>query len=121
MIADHRHVGIWGPVWFPSLPNAWWKGNSQGQTQPVGRLSPNAWGLFDMYGNVLEWCEDWYGPYQAGVVSDPRGPSTGLERVLKGGGWGDDGGACRSAFRHGRDPGNWAKYFGFRIARTIAP
>ena len=98
--------------------NAWWKENSQGQTQPVGRLRPNAWGLFDMYGNVWEWCDDWYGPYQAGTVSDHRGPGTGLERVLRGGGWLDFGWDCRSAYRLGSLPGH--RLHGFRVVRTLA-
>lgn len=64
-------------AWIPKL-------NGE-KTHPVGTKKPNAWGFYDMYGNVMEWCQDWYGRYTAGKVTDPTGPSTGEQRVVRGG------------------------------------
>jgi formylglycine-generating enzyme required for sulfatase activity len=83
-------------------------------TTKVGSYAPNAWGLYDMHGNVWEWCWDWYGPYPGEGVIDPRGPNTGSDRVLRGGGWGSIGGGCRSAGRLHGWPGIWYYRIGFR-------
>ena len=64
---------------------AWYEKNSGMHTWPVGRKEPNAWGLYDMIGNVEEWCQDWDGPYPADHVTDPEGPSSGKYRILRGG------------------------------------
>ena len=84
------------------------------RTMAVGSYAPNAFGLYDMHGNVYEWCLDWFGAYPVGSVNDPRGPSTGSVRVFRGGGWGYDAGNCRSAGRSIIDPGDWILLVGFR-------
>jgi len=61
--------------------------NSNSQTHPVGQKQPNAWGLYDMPGNVWEWCEDWQGADSEGASTDPRGPDSGQKRIVRGGSW----------------------------------
>jgi formylglycine-generating enzyme required for sulfatase activity len=94
---------------------AWFEGNSNGQTHPVGEKKANAWGLYDMHGNVWEWCSDEYGDYPEGAVSDPVGPREVSFRVLSGGCWGIGAAYCRSAVRF-RRPTYWGHYYGFRLA-----
>jgi uncharacterized protein (TIGR03067 family) len=94
------------------------KGVPRGQTTPVGSFPPNAWGLFDMHGNVWQWCQDWYGDYPAKDAVDPQGPSTGQVRVVRGGARYNGPIMCRSANRHSYLPGYQASYIGFRICFT---
>ena len=95
---------------------AWFGENSGGQTHPVGEKKANAWGLYDMHGNVWEWCSDWYGVYPKGSVSDPSGPSEGSDRVDRGGSWINGAANCRSARRSGYDPSDRSFNYGFRVA-----
>lgn len=96
----------------------WHDRNAGGRTHPVMKKRPNAWGLYDMHGNVWEWCRDWYGPYPAEDVNDPTGPASGSSRVLRGGSWFSNADMCRSAVRHSLAQDNRNFYLGFRLAAT---
>ncbi|MBQ3348855.1 MAG: SUMF1/EgtB/PvdO family nonheme iron enzyme [Thermoguttaceae bacterium] len=96
---------------------AWYDSNSGSKTHPVGTKKPNAWGLYDMQGNVCEWCQDWYGDYPSGSVTDPAGPSSGSLRVVRGGDLGDGARDCRSADLGLCDPGARLHELGFRAVR----
>jgi len=91
------------------------KGKFREKTTPVGSFPANGFGLFDMHGNVFEWCQDWFGHYTQNDVVDPRGPASGQEHVLRGGSWSDDPDFCRSAYRLGHVPGYRNRYYGFRV------
>ena len=95
----------------------WYDANSAGSTQRVGQKQANAWGLYDMHGNVWEWCWDWYGAYPAGAQTDPVGASTGSIRVLRGGSWVSSAGSTRSSYRHFNGPYLRHSSIGFRVVR----
>ncbi len=99
---------------------AWYVKNSEKQTQPVKSKSPNAWGIFDMHGNVWEWVWDRYGAYPGGLEADAKGPERGAIRVIRGGGWSGDARLCRAANRVDDSPGYRRGGLGFRLARSVA-
>jgi formylglycine-generating enzyme required for sulfatase activity len=104
------YTGYGGPVKGPDLQ----------RTTQVGKYGANHWGLFDMHGNVAEWCWDWYGrdSYAASPADDPRGPATGQQRVQRGGSWLANEATARSASRGFQTPDEAKEYVGFRVART---
>jgi formylglycine-generating enzyme required for sulfatase activity len=97
---------------------AWYNANSGSQTHAVGGKAANGLGLHDMSGNVYEWCNDWYGAFSAGAQTNPTGPATGTNRVLRGGSWGYTTNVVRSSYRGNNTPDNTLDRFGFRVART---
>ena len=107
--------------------HAWFKGNAAKATRPVKRKRPNPWGLYDVHGNVWEWCNDFFSEsYQEhGEAQDPRGPASGEERVMRGGSWATGAKSCRSSARNSETPrfadacfGTEA--YGFRCVRRVA-
>jgi formylglycine-generating enzyme required for sulfatase activity len=98
---------------------AWYYQNSGGKTHPVGQKEPNAWGLFDMHGNVYEWTWDWYVAYPRGSVNDPVDDSEDLARVIRGGSWLDVAQNCRSANRGGDPPAYRNVNLGFRLSMSL--
>jgi formylglycine-generating enzyme required for sulfatase activity len=97
---------------------AWYYDNSGEKTHPVARKKPNELGLYDMSGNVWEWCGDWYGDYTETdkPVLNPRGPEEGIYRVIRGGSWDDDARYCRASYRFFNEPVIRNLYLGFRLA-----
>jgi formylglycine-generating enzyme required for sulfatase activity len=99
---------------------AWYDKYSQAKTHPVGQLKPNAWGIYDMHGNAWEWCQDRYGEYSSEPDPDPKGPSFGEHRVVRGGSWTFNASSARvSGIRYKLTPDTRRSDTGFRVARDL--
>ena len=123
-------AGTTSPFWFGDTVNTGhvnfngnypYRGGVKGEyrecTVEVKTLPSNDWGLYEMHGNVWEWCSDWFGAYQEGLSTNPSGPSEGEARVLRGGSWFSRAGRCRSAYRSAGRPGDGYDGLGFRLSR----
>jgi formylglycine-generating enzyme required for sulfatase activity len=111
-----------GPITFENLQDyAWFAANSGGQTQPVGKKRPNAWGFHDMHGNIWEWCADWFDPafYEGASENDPLCATVATEKVFRGGCWALDPQYLRNAVRGGNLPTYKSQYVGLRIVREL--
>ena len=97
---------------------AWYRDNSGSKTHPVGTKAANELGLYDMCGNVNEWCSDWHGAYSSGSQANPGGPSEGSARVHRGGGWSNDARICRVSYRGFYLPDYRIYVSGFRLAAS---
>ena len=99
-----------------SLDNAgWYDANSGRKTHSVATKNPNELGIYDMSGNVREWCKDWYGEYNAAAQTNPKGATSSSYRVLRGGSWTRSAAYCRVAYRSYGDPAHRFNYYGFRV------
>ena len=116
-IADPEEINF-NPKWEYSYRK---EGIYRAQTVPVGSFPPNALGLYEMSGNVTDWCWDWCGTYPQESVSNPRGAQQGFARVRRGGAWNFPATAARTAFRLRANPAQGGKSLGFRLARTFLP
>jgi formylglycine-generating enzyme required for sulfatase activity len=98
---------------------AWYTNNAASKTHQVGLKTPNDYGLYDMHGNVWDWCWDWLGTYPSGAQTDPVGADTGTSRVCRGGSWNDNGQLLRSAYRGYCIPSDRTNHIGFRLVRSV--
>jgi len=112
-------AGTTGPLYGAVDRIAWNVNNSGNRTHPVGTKEPNAWGLYDMIGNVWEWTGDWYGPYSVDAATDPVGPSRGANRVSRGCSWHYTTDYCRASYRMSAGAMVQMGHMGFRVARSI--
>lgn len=103
--------------WGDKMDNdyCWWNGNSNKRAHPVGEKKPNAWGLYDMSGNLWELCYDYYGSYSEGEFVDPKGPEKGVGRVIRGGCWSEIKGNCTSTYRFAQRENQKDLTVGFRV------